>query len=165
MRLFGTHYRTAAALFLGLLLLLTSSSFVDGAPRRQRGSKNATFDSDDYYQVLGVSRTAKTKEIKSAYRKLALQWHPDKQKDDADKEKAEGIFVKVSEAYAVLSDEDKRKIYDKYGKQGLEAYERGQDPEAAGFGFGGGHPGGGGGGRQFHFQHGGAGVRRRCRHE
>jgi len=58
-----------------------------------------------------------------------------------------------------LSDDDKRKIYDQYGKSGLEAYERGQDPAAAGFGgFGGGGAGGAGGGRQFHFQHGGGGF-------
>lgn len=163
MRLFRSRARLWA-LFLWLVLLTS----VDGAPRNRKKASSskkaaASFDSDDYYEVLGVGRTAKTKEIKSAYRKLALEYHPDKVADDGDKAKAEGIFVKVSEAYAVLSDDEKRKIYDKYGKPGLDAYERGQDPAAAGFGFGGGgggRPGGGGGGgRQFHFQHGGAGVR------
>jgi curved DNA-binding protein CbpA len=126
---------------------------------QQRNKKPAAanqFESDDYYEVLGVSKNAKEKEIKSAYRKLALKYHPDKAAED-EKESSEKIFVKVSEAYAVLSDDKKRKIYDKYGKQGLELHERGQDPEAAGFGGfsggagGGGFQGFGGGGQQFHF--------------
>lgn len=111
---------------------------------------------DDYYKILGVPKTAKPKEIKSAYRKLALKYHPDKVPDEQ-KEASEKIFVKVSEAYAVLSDDEKRNVYDKYGKQGLEALERGVNPEEAGFGgFGGpgagGFGGGGGGGTHtFHF--------------
>lgn len=141
-----------------IFFLLLFSAPVTAAPRRRRAaSKNASFESDDYYAVLGVEKGAKSKDIKSAYRKLALKHHPDKV-DEAEKEKAGSIFAKVSEAYAVLSDEEKRKIYDQYGKPGLEAYERGQDPAAAGFGGFGGGPGGGGGGRQFHFQHGGAGF-------
>ena len=153
-------YQRRATLAVLLLLFFSSFLSVDGAPRRRKApSKNASFDSDDYYAVLGVEKNAKSKDIKSAYRKLALKYHPDKVEED-EKEKAEGIFVKVSEAYAVLSDDDKRKIYDQYGKPGLEAYERGQDPAAAGFGGfgGGGGAGGPGGGRQFHFQHGGAGF-------
>ena len=118
--------------------------------------------SDDYYGVLGLSKKATQKEIKSAYRKLALKYHPDKVGED-EKEKAEEIFVRVSEAYAILSDEDKRKVYDKYGKNGLDMLERGMDPEEAG--FGGGFPGGGfpgdggfgGGGNTFHFSQGGGG--------
>jgi curved DNA-binding protein CbpA len=111
-------------------------------------NKNAQFDSDDYYQVLGLKKAAKAKDIKSAYRKLALQYHPDKVKDDTMKEESEQIFVKVSLAYAVLSDDEKRKIYDQYGKNGLEAFERGQDPASSG--FGGGNGSGGGGGSGFH---------------
>ena len=66
------------------------------------------------------------------------------------------MFIRVSQAYAVLSDEEKRKVYDQYGKEGVEAMERGQDPNMGGFGGGGGgFPGGGGfsgaGGQQFHF--------------
>jgi curved DNA-binding protein CbpA len=119
--------------------------------------------SDDYYKVLGLSKTASTKQIKSAYRKLALKYHPDKVPEE-EKEEAENKFVKVSEAYAVLSDDEKRKVYDKYGKQGLELLERGMDPEAAGFGAGGGgfqgggFPSGGGGSHTFHFGGGGGGF-------
>ena len=153
MRLFGSR-----GFVILLWLLCGAVGPTHASRRRSSGShkKDASFDSDDYYAVLGLTKNAKTKEIKSAYRKLALKYHPDKV-DDADKEKAEEVFVKVSEAYAVLSDDEKRKIYDKYGKQGLEAYERGQDPASAGFGFGG-PGGGGGGGQQFHFQHGGPGF-------
>ena len=107
-------------------------------------------DSDDYYQVLGLkSQSASPKEIKSAYRKLALKFHPDKVKgDDQDKQEAERVFVKVSEAYAILSDDEKRKVYDKYGKNGLDMLERGIDPEQAGFGGGFGGAGGGGADRK-----------------
>jgi DnaJ-class molecular chaperone len=55
----------------------------------------------NYYKILGIPRTAGKKEIKSAYRKLALEWHPDKNED---KEKAEQMFQDISEAYEVLSD-------------------------------------------------------------
>ena len=65
--------------------------------------------------------------------------------------------IQVAEAYAILSDDKKREIYDKYGKSGLEAHEQGVDPEAAGFGGFGGFPGGGGG-QQFHFGGGGGGF-------
>lgn len=114
------------------LLLLLSSPACHGARQRQQQRRPAGADNkedaDDYYNILGVSRAASSKDIKSAYRKLALKHHPDKVPDD-EKEKAEEIFVKVSEAYAILSDDEKRKVYDKYGKQGLEALERGVDPE------------------------------------
>jgi curved DNA-binding protein len=69
----------------------------------------------DYYQVLGVSRDATQDEIKKAYRKLAQKYHPDKAKGD--KKVAEEKFKQISEAYAVLSDPDKRKDYDQYGSQ------------------------------------------------
>ncbi|XP_049867334.1 dnaJ homolog subfamily B member 8 isoform X1 [Pectinophora gossypiella] len=67
----------------------------------------------DYYRVLGVSRTASETEIKKAYRKLALKWHPDKNPDNADE--ANRKFKEISEAYEVLSDETKRKVYDARG--------------------------------------------------
>ncbi|MDX1612627.1 MAG: DnaJ domain-containing protein, partial [Candidatus Thermoplasmatota archaeon] len=71
----------------------------------------------DYYDVLGVSRDASQKEIKRAYRKLAMKHHPDRNKDDPE---AADRFKEVSEAYAVLSDEGKRKVYDQYGHAGVE---------------------------------------------
>lgn len=143
-------------LLIYLLVFTHSSPCVEAKRRGGGGNKKPDPKSDNYYAVLGLSKSTTGKQIKSAYRKLALQYHPDKV-DEKDKEEAEDAFVKISEAYAVLSDEEKRKIYDKYGKNGLEAHERGQDPGAAGFGgFGG---GGGGGGQQFHFNHGGGGGR------
>ncbi|XP_074841158.1 dnaJ homolog subfamily B member 6 isoform X1 [Carettochelys insculpta] len=71
----------------------------------------------DYYEVLGVHKHASPEDIKKAYRKLALKWHPDKNPDN--KEEAERRFKQVAEAYEVLSDAKKRDIYDKYGKEGL----------------------------------------------
>ncbi len=69
----------------------------------------------DYYQLLGVGRDATADEIKKAYRKLALKYHPDKAKGD--KKVAEEKFKQISEAYAVLSNPDKRKEYDQFGSQ------------------------------------------------
>ncbi|MEE4264603.1 MAG: molecular chaperone DnaJ [Desulfobacteraceae bacterium] len=71
----------------------------------------------DYYDVLGVDRTASDSEIKKAYRKLAFKFHPDK--NPGNKE-AEDMFKEASEAYEVLRDNKKRGIYDQYGHQGLE---------------------------------------------
>mmetsp|Transcript_11094 Transcript_11094/g.19316 ORF Transcript_11094/g.19316 Transcript_11094/m.19316 type:complete len:347 (+) Transcript_11094:156-1196(+) len=85
----------------------------------------------DYYAILGVPKGSDDAELKKAYRKLAMKWHPDKNPDDRDKATAK--FKEVSEAYEVLSDPQKREIYDKYGEDGLKA------------GMG---PGGGGGGQQ-----------------
>ena len=70
----------------------------------------------DYYEVLGVSRSASATEIKKAYRKLALQYHPDK--NPGDKE-AEEKFKEAAEAYDVLSNDDKRRRYDQYGHAGV----------------------------------------------
>ncbi|AWN22372.1 molecular chaperone DnaJ [Deinococcus irradiatisoli] len=69
----------------------------------------------DYYDVLGVTRSASEGDIKSAYRKLAKQYHPDKNPGD---DKAAGRFKEIGEAYAVLSDAEKRKLYDQYGHAG-----------------------------------------------
>ncbi|MDW8275717.1 MAG: DnaJ C-terminal domain-containing protein [Candidatus Nitrosocaldus sp.] len=70
----------------------------------------------DYYEVLGVSRNASKEEIKQAYRRLALKYHPDRNKSPDAEEK----FKLISEAYAVLSDDEKRRLYDAYGHAGLE---------------------------------------------
>ncbi len=71
----------------------------------------------DYYEILGVSRDAPSDEIKKKYRKLALKYHPDKNKSPEAEEK----FKEISEAYAVLSDDEKRKLYDTYGHEGIDS--------------------------------------------
>lgn len=102
---------------------------------------------DDYYKILSINRQASGKDIKKAYRKLAVKWHPDKNSSP----EAECKFKEINEAYAVLSDSDKKNIYDTCGKSGL-------DPNNAGGGGGGMNPndifnsffgGGGGGGGGF----------------
>ncbi|XP_058053227.1 dnaJ protein homolog 1-like isoform X1 [Anopheles bellator] len=70
----------------------------------------------DYYKILGVPKTASDDEIKKAYRKLALKYHPDKNKSP----QAEERFKEVAEAYEVLSDKKKRDVYDQYGEEGLK---------------------------------------------
>ncbi len=74
-------------------------------------------ESMDYYEILQIRRDASSAEIKKAYRKLAIQYHPDK--NPGDKE-AEEKFKHINEAYEVLSNDEKRQIYDRYGKEGLE---------------------------------------------
>lgn len=71
----------------------------------------------DYYKVLGVDRDASDRDLKKAYRSLSRQYHPDKNRGD---ETAEQKFIEVSEAYEILSDADQRKIYDRYGEEGLK---------------------------------------------
>lgn len=112
-----------------------------------------TLSKRDYYDVLGVSKSATADELKKAYRKLARQYHPDVNKDNPD---AAEKFKECSEAYSVLSDETKRAQYDQFGHA---AFENGGGPGAGGFGgaagmedifdmfFGGGRGGFGGGRR------------------
>jgi len=112
---------------------------------------------EDYYQILGVNKTASEGEIKKAYRKLAMKYHPDHTKGD---KAAEEKFKKISEAYAVLSDKEKRKEYDTFGSEGFrqrfsqEDIFRGFDfgDIFREFGFGGSDAfSGRGGGRRFTF--------------
>jgi curved DNA-binding protein CbpA len=70
-------------------------------------------EQEDYYKILGVGKDATDAEIKKAYRKLALKWHPDKNQDK--REEAEEKFKKINEAYSVLSDKNKRRQYDHGG--------------------------------------------------
>ncbi|CAG2187318.1 DnaJ protein homolog 1,DnaJ homolog subfamily B member 13,DnaJ homolog subfamily B member 1,DnaJ homolog subfamily B member 5,DnaJ homolog subfamily B member 4 [Mytilus edulis] len=135
----------------------------------------------DYYKILGLAKTATEDEIKKGYRKMALKYHPDKNKSPGAEEK----FKEIAEAYDVLSDKDKKEVYDKYGEDGLKNgpspsggpggpggsyhYEfqgdpretfkmffGDNDPFASFFGGGGGQPGGPGA-RVFHFGPGGGG--------
>ncbi len=88
---------------------------------------------EDYYKILGVDRKATPEEIKKAYRKLALKHHPDKAKGD--KRQAEEMFKKISEAYAVLSNPEKRREYDEYGSQAFKQ-KFSQEDIFRGFDFG-----------------------------
>ncbi|KAG9348043.1 hypothetical protein JZ751_004063 [Albula glossodonta] len=87
----------------------------------------------DYYQTLGVHRNASQEDIKKAYRKLALKWHPDKNPNN--KEEAERRFKELAEAFEVLSDGNKRNIYDRYGKDGLTGNAGGGGYNGQPFGF------------------------------
>ena len=92
-------------------------------------SSNTRVSKADYYEVLGVSREATDQELKSAYRKLAMQHHPDRNPGD---HTAEERFKEASEAYQVLSDADKRAAYDRYGHAGLSGGGPGFGPFAGG---------------------------------
>ena len=114
--------------------------------------------SESLYDVLGVDKSATQDEIKKAYKRLAMKHHPDKHTDD--KEKNEEIFKKISEAYSVLSDPQKRKHFDSYGTydnamNGAGGFDM-NDIFSELFGGGGGPPGGGGHG-EFIFNMGAAG--------
>merc|ERR1719253_1828371 len=101
----------------------------------------------DFYKLLGIKRSASPKEIKKAYRSKSLEFHPDKNKEEGAADK----FAEIAYAYEVLTDEDKKQIYDRHGEEGLKQHEHEQ-------GQGGGHGGfddifshfgfGGGGRRQ-----------------
>lgn len=78
----------------------------------------------EYYETLGLGKNATDVEVKKAYRQMALKWHPDKNPDK--KDEAEAKFKQIGEAYFVLSDNKKRQIYDKYGKDGVRRANEGR---------------------------------------
>ncbi len=85
----------------------------------------------DYYEVLGVLRNASTEEIKKAFRRLAMRYHPDRNREDG----AEARFKEIGEAYEILSESEKRAAYDRFGHAGLQGFDFGRQFE--GFDFGG----------------------------
>lgn len=117
---------------------------------------------EDYYRILGIQKNADDSQIKKAFKKLSLKYHPDKNRDNEEAAKKE--FVKVAKAYEVLIDPENRKVYDQFGEEGLKRKEQGGNPEGNFHhgGFGGdfqdifGQFFGGGGGR-FQFNMGGGG--------
>ena len=82
-------------------------------------------DNEEYYQTLNINKNSTETEIKKSYRKLAMKYHPDKNPGN---QEAENKFKEISEAYEVLSDPEKRQLYDKYGKEGLEMNNMGGGP-------------------------------------
>ncbi|CAD8120784.1 unnamed protein product [Paramecium sonneborni] len=124
---------------------------------------------EDYYQLLGLKKGASDAEIKKAFKKQSLKYHPDKNKGN--EEKAQKQFQKIVNAYETLKDPEKRKIYDQYGEEGVNKHEQQQQQGGGGgfHNFGGGFEemfsqffrggsGGGGGHQQFHFNFGGSGF-------
>jgi len=105
----------------------------------------------DFYAILGVSKQCTPEELKKGYKKEALKWHPDRNRDN--KEEAERRFKDVAEAFEVLSDADKRAVYDRYGEGGLK-----NTPPPPGRGASGGQPGFGPGGVSFSFSGDGGGM-------
>ena len=95
--------------------------------------------SDDLYEILGCDKNADDAQLKKAYRKLAVKWHPDKNPDNAE---ATTNFQKISEAYATLSDPKKRKLYDLGGMQAANQADHMDESDIPTGGF---HPGGFGG--------------------
>ena len=118
---------------LALVMLATGwdyfdgpSSFVAAQHRRQQHQQQkrpqAQPAGEDYYKTLGVKRDASEQEIKKAFKKLAIKYHPDRNQDDP--ESAKEQFTKIANAYEVLSDEEKRRIYDQTGEEGVKQHEQ-----------------------------------------
>jgi len=99
----------------------------------------------DYYEVLGVSRNADAGTIKKAYRKLAKKYHPDTNPGDKQAEKS---FKEVTEAYTILSDPEKKRLYDQFGHSAFDGSGAGQNPHGNPF------ENAGGGYQEYHFESG-----------
>jgi DnaJ-class molecular chaperone len=127
-------HRHGLIVLFALVLALSLISNIAAHPGHEH------IEDKDYYGTLGVERDATAQQIKNAYRKLSLKFHPDKNKGD---ETARKKFVEINEAFEVLSDEDKRQIYDIDGMQGLKQHAQPQhmDPMQMFFGGGGGQGG------------------------
>lgn len=125
----GAGFVTGGQRFLSspsLFLSPAAASEFDGGKRSRRKKRGSSvggvyshviFASADYYSTLGVSKSANSKEIKAAYRRLARQYHPDVNKQPGATEK----FKEISAAYEVLSDDKKRSLYDQYGEAGVKS--------------------------------------------
>ena len=100
------QFFNSISLFLILFLLIPNS-----------------FCGEDYYKLLGIKRSASKAEIRRAFKKLSLKYHPDKNKDNPEKAKAK--FIKIANAYEVLSDDKLRKIYDEQGEEGVKQHQQG----------------------------------------
>jgi len=92
-----------------------------------------TVSKRSFYEILGVNKDATDRQIKKAYRKLALKWHPDKHPPE-DREKASKRFTRISNAYEVLIDEEQRELYDRFGEEGLKGASGGGRSGHPGFG-------------------------------
>jgi len=79
---------------------------------------------EDYYRLLGVRRDASKEEIRRAFKKLSLKYHPDKNKNKKNPEKAKEMFIKIANAYEVLNDDKLRQIYDKHGEEGVKQHQQ-----------------------------------------
>ena len=101
-----------AALVAALLLAAGPRGAAARAKRKGKDKR------PDYYEVLGLDKNFTEKDLKKAYRREAIKWHPDKNPDD--KEEAQDKFSEISNAYEVLSDPDKRRAYDLGGKEGVQ---------------------------------------------
>eukprot|EP01034_Spumella_vulgaris_P034694 gene34694-42793_t len=104
----------------------------------------------DFYKILGVKKGVSPEDLKKAYRKLALKWHPDRCPAEK-KDEAQAKFQEIGEAFDVLSDPEKKRIYDQVGEEGLHGGMPSEEPQGGG---GGGMPGGMPGGQQFNFSQG-----------
>ena len=107
----------STALFVTTKLCMNDYCQSIRARHMSRHSRRPRTEEMDYYELLGLSGSATNEEIKKAYRKLALKFHPDKNEGNPE---AEQMFKLISRAYDVLSDPEKKEVYDRYGVQGLE---------------------------------------------